>query len=186
MAKINLIPTSISDMVILDPQIFKDERGYFMETYNAEEFNKIGLHMTFVQDNESKSKKGVLRGLHFQTSYPQGKLVRVLQGSVFDVGVDLRAGSSTYGKWEGVILSGQNKRMLYIPEGFAHGFLVLSDIAVFTYKCTNIYYPQYDWGIRYDDPDIGIQWPTADIQKIILSDKDKALPSLKELKITFK
>jgi dTDP-4-dehydrorhamnose 3,5-epimerase len=185
MVKIKLTPTSISDMVILDPQIFKDERGYFMETYNAEEFKEIGLDIPFVQDNESKSKKGVLRGLHFQTKFPQGKLVRVLQGSVFDVGVDLRAGSPTYGKWEGVILSEQNKRMLYIPEGFAHGFLVLSDIAVFTYKCTNTYHPQYDCGIRYNDPDIGIQWPEEYIEKIILSEKDKALPLLRELKITF-
>lgn len=185
MAKITLTPTSIPDMVILDPQIFKDERGYFMETYNGEEFKEIGLNMPFVQDNESKSKKGVLRGLHFQKKFPQGKLVRVLQGCVFDVGVDLRTDSPTYGKWEGVILSEQNKRMIYIPEGFAHGFLVLSDIAVFTYKCTNIYYPQYDCGIRYDDPDIDIQWPTSDIKQVILSEKDKALPSLKELKMMF-
>ncbi|MDD5016810.1 MAG: dTDP-4-dehydrorhamnose 3,5-epimerase [Eubacteriales bacterium] len=185
MAKIIRIDTSIDGLTILEPKIFADKRGYFMETYNRAEFSEIGLHMTFVQDNESQSKKGVLRGLHFQTKYPQGKLVRVLQGSVFDVGVDLRKGSPTYGKWEGVVLSEQNKRMFYVSEGFAHGFLVLSDIAVFSYKCTNLYYPEYDGGIRYDDEEIGIDWPARQVGEVVLSEKDKKLPALSELKIMF-
>ena len=135
--------------------------------------------MEFVQDNQSMSKKGVLRGLHLQVKYPQGKLVRVISGSVYDVAVDLRKGSPTYGKYAGVQLSGENKKMIYIPEGFAHGFLVLSDEAVFTYKCTNLYYPEYEAGIVYNDGDIGIDWP-VDGLKLILSEKDKKLPNFKE------
>ena len=180
MAKIRKIETSITGLVILEPKVFADARGYFMETYNKAEFEEIGLDMTFVQDNESKSGKGVLRGLHFQTKFPQGKLVRVLSGSVFDVGVDLRAGSPTYGKWEGVVLSAENKRMFYVPEGFAHAFLVLSDEAVFSYKCTNMYHPEYDSGIRYDDKDIAIDWP-KDIGEFKLSEKDQNLSTLNEL-----
>ena len=184
MAKVKRIDTSIDGLMILEPQVFADARGYFMETYNTESFKDVGLDVTFVQDNESKSSKGVLRGLHFQTQYPQGKLVRVLQGRVFDVGVDLRGGSPTYGQWEGVVLSGENRRMFYVPEGFAHGFLVLSDTAVFSYKCTNLYHPEYDSGIRYDDPDIGIDWP-IEAGQIVLSDKDKNLKTLSEIKIRF-
>jgi len=184
MAAIKRIDTSIDGLMILEPQVFADTRGYFMETYNAAAFAEAGLPVTFVQDNESQSRKGVLRGLHFQTQYPQGKLVRVLQGRVFDVGVDLRDGSTTYGKWAGVELSADNKRMFYVPEGFAHGFVVLSDTAVFAYKCTNLYHPEYDSGIRYDDPDIGIDWPIP-ANQIILSDKDKQLQSLHEMKIKF-
>ena len=183
MTKIKKIDTSIDGMIVIEPKVFSDERGYFMETYNKEEFEEIGLGVEFVQDNESRSKKGVLRGLHFQTKFPQGKLVRVLQGSVFDVGVDLRKGSVTYGKWEGVFLSEQDQRMFYIPEGCAHGFLVLSDSAVFTYKCTNLYHPEYDSGIIYNDKDIGIEWPTEQIKQIILSDKDKQLKTLSEMRI---
>lgn len=185
MAKIKKIETSIKDLVILEPKAFEDSRGYFMETYNKKEFHEVGLDMTFVQDNESKSSKGVLRGLHFQTKFPQGKLVRVLSGSVFDVGVDLRADSPTYGKWEGVELSAENRRMFYVPEGFAHAFLVLSNEAVFAYKCTNLYHPEYDSGIRYDDPDIAIDWPLKDIGELKLSEKDKNLKLLSELKIKF-
>lgn len=182
MPKIKRVDTRIEGMMILEPKVNKDQRGYFMEIYNQDEFLEIGLDSVFVQDNESMSAKGVLRGLHFQTSYPQGKLVRVIQGTVFDVGVDLREGSATYGQWEAVILSGENKRMFYIPEGFAHGFLVLSEHAVFTYKCTNLYHPEFDCGIRYDDTDIGIDWPIKQSDELILSEKDKDLPTFKQMK----
>ena len=185
MAKFKLTKTSIEGLVIIEPTLFGDERGYFMETYNQDEFKALGLNMRFVQDNQSKSKKGVLRGLHLQTKYPQGKLVRVLRGEVFDVGVDLRKDSPTYGKWEGAILTEANNKMLYVPEGFAHGFLVLSQEAVFTYKCTNLYHPEYDSGIIYSDSDIGIQWPMELVDDIILSDKDRKLKTLKEMKFAF-
>ncbi len=179
MADINVIETAVKDMVIIEPKVFGDERGYFMETYHQEAFSKAGLQMNFVQDNQSMSKKGVLRGLHLQTKFSQGKLVRVISGEVYDVGVDLRKGSLTYGKYVGVMLSGENKRMFYIPEGFAHGFLVLSEEAVFTYKCTQIYHPEYDTGIIYNDPEIGIDWPTDGIE-LLLSEKDTRLPTLSE------
>ncbi len=167
------IETDIKDVYIIEPKVFGDSRGYFEETYQYENFKEAGLDMIFVQDNESKSKKGVLRGLHFQTQYSQGKLVRVLQGEVFDVAVDLRKESETYGKWTGVRLSSENKRMFYIPENFAHGFLVLSDEATFAYKCTNLYYPEFDSGIIWNDEEINIQWPLESIEEILLSEKDK-------------
>lgn len=167
------IETEIKDVYIIEPKVYGDNRGYFEETYQYENFKEAGLDMIFVQDNESKSKKGVLRGLHFQTQYSQGKLVRVLQGEVFDVAVDLRKSSETYGKWTGVRLSSENKKMLYIPENFAHGFLVLSEEAVFTYKCTNLYHPEFDSGIFWNDKDIYIEWPLDGINDAILSDKDK-------------
>ncbi len=167
------IETDIKDVYIIEPKVFGDSRGYFEETYQYENFKDAGLGMIFVQDNESKSKKGVLRGLHFQTKYSQGKLVRVLQGEVFDVAVDLRKNSETYGKWTGVRLSSENKRMFYIPEEFAHGFLVLSDEATFAYKCTNLYHPEFDSGIIWNDEEINIQWPLEGIEEILLSEKDK-------------
>lgn len=179
MASIKVIETQIKDLVIIEPQVFGDDRGYFMETYNQQVFAEAGLRMPFVQDNQSKSKKGVLRGLHLQTQFSQGKLVRVISGEVYDVSVDLRRESPTYGQYAGVILSGENKRMFYIPEGFAHGFLVLSDEAVFTYKCTELYHPEFEAGIVWNDPDIGIKWPMDGID-VLLSDKDKKLPMLKE------
>ncbi|MGI5896948.1 MAG: dTDP-4-dehydrorhamnose 3,5-epimerase [Oscillospiraceae bacterium] len=180
MGKFNFIETKIKGVFIIEPTVFGDERGYFMETYNYNEFKEAGLDMTFVQDNESKSKKGVLRGLHFQTRNSQGKLVRVIEGEVFDVAVDLRNGSETFGKWVGVTLNTENKRQFYIPEGFAHGFVVLSDEAKFVYKCTNFYDPSSEGGIFWNDPDIGIEWPiTADMQ-ILLSEKDKKQPTLRE------
>lgn len=185
MAEINIIKTEIEGLVVIEPSVFSDARGYFVEVYNREVFEKNGLAMNFVQDNESKSKKGVLRGLHFQTKFPQGKLVRVLSGEVYDIGVDLRKGSKTYGQYAGVILSGENKKMFYVPEGFAHGFLVLSDDAVFTYKCTNLYHPEFDGGIIYNDSDINIDWPTKGISEILLSEKDRVLPTLREINITF-
>ena len=152
-----------------------------METYHEKEFKDAGIDVTFVQDNQSKSKKGVLRGLHFQYTNPQGKLVRVIKGEVFDVAVDLRKDSDTYGKWEGVILSEENKKQFYVPEGFAHGFLVLSDEAEFTYKCTNFYDADDEGGILWNDPEIGIEWPVDDIEDVILSDKDKQSKTLKDI-----
>ena len=181
----NFIETKIKDLYIIEPKVFGDNRGYFMESYNRKDFVDAGLDMVFVQDNESKSKKGVLRGLHFQTKHTQGKLVRVTQGEVYDVAVDLRKDSPTYGKWEGVLLSAENKRQFYIPEGFAHGFLVLSDEAVFNYKCTDVYAPEYDGGLLWNDPDVGIEWPLDKIEEIVLSEKDKKQPTLKELDLPF-
>lgn len=182
------IETKIKDLYIIEPKVFGDERGYFMESYNRADFVEAGLNMIFVQDNESKSKKGVLRGMHFQTKHTQGKLVRVTQGEVYDVAVDLRKDSLTFGQWEGVLLSAENKRQFYVPEGFAHGFLVLSDEAVFNYKCTDYYAPEYDSGLLYNDEEVGINWPLEGIEKIILSEKDrkqKTLNELKELDILF-
>ena len=181
----SFIETKIKDLYIIEPRVFGDDRGYFMESYNRNDFVAAGLDMTFVQDNESKSKKGVLRGLHFQTKHTQGKLVRVTQGEVYDVAVDLRKDSLTYGMWEGVILSAENKRQFYVPEGFAHGFLVLSDEAVFNYKCTDFYAPEYDGGLLWNDSDIGIKWPLDKIEEILLSEKDKNQPRLKELDLPF-
>lgn len=181
----NFIETKIKDLYIIEPKVFGDDRGYFMESYNRRDFVEAGLDMVFVQDNESKSKKGVLRGMHFQTKFTQGKLVRATQGEVYDVAVDLRKDSPTYGQWEGVFLSAENKRQFYVPEGFAHGFLVLSDEAVFNYKCTNLYAPEYDGGLLWNDPDVGIEWPLDGIDEIILSEKDKNQKTLKELDLPF-
>ncbi|WP_055069574.1 dTDP-4-dehydrorhamnose 3,5-epimerase [Clostridium massiliamazoniense] len=185
MGNFNFIETKIKDLYIIEPKVFGDHRGYFMESYNAEHFREAGLTMTFVQDNESKSSKGVLRGLHFQTRYTQGKLVRVTKGEVFDVAVDLRKGSPTYGQWEGVILNEENKRQFYVPEGFAHGFLVLSDEAVFNYKCTDFYHPEYDSGLFWNDEDVNIQWPLDRVENLLLSEKDKNQKRLKELDLPF-
>ncbi|WP_238915641.1 dTDP-4-dehydrorhamnose 3,5-epimerase [Clostridium sp. YIM B02555] len=181
MKVVNFNKTNIDGVYIIEPKVLGDNRGYFMETYNKEQFDEAGLNMTFVQDNESKSNKGVLRGLHFQRKHSQGKLVRVTKGEVFDVAVDLRTGSPTYGHWEGVVLNDENKKQFYIPEGFAHGFLVLSDEAVFNYKCTDLYSPEYDGGVMWNDPDINIEWPLDMIENILLSEKDKKHPSLKQL-----
>lgn len=149
----------IEGLCVIEPAVHGDARGYFMETYNQRDMEEEGLDMIFVQDNQSSSVKGVLRGLHFQKNYPQGKLVRVVKGTVFDVAVDLRSDSTTYGKWFGVELSEENKKQFYIPQGFAHGFLVLSDIAEFCYKCTDFYHPGDEGGLAWNDPDIGIYWP---------------------------
>ena len=175
--------TDIEGVYIIKPKVFGDSRGYFMETYNKEEFDKAGLKYNFVQDNQSKSHKGVIRGLHFQTKHPQAKLVRVVSGEVFDVAVDLRKDSKTYGKWVGIILSEDNKKMFMIPRGFAHGFVVLSDSAEFTYKCDDLYHPEDDGGIMWNDPDINIKWP--DVGKKELSEKDKKHPILSESKMEF-
>lgn len=175
--------TEIDGVYIIEPKVFGDSRGFFMETYNENDFKKNGLDYVFVQDNQSKSHKGVLRGLHFQKEHPQAKLVRVVEGEVFDVAVDLRNGSKTYGKWVGVVLSEENKKMFMIPRGFAHGFVVLSETAQFVYKCDDFYHPEDEGGIMYDDPDINIKWPyQGDVE---LSEKDKKHPLLKESKIEF-
>ena len=149
----------IEGLCIIEPTVFGDNRGYFMETYNFNDMKEQGLDMVFVQDNQSMSVKGVLRGLHFQKQYPQGKLVRVIKGRVFDVAVDLRANSDSYGKWYGVELTEENKKQFYIPRGFAHGFLVLSETAEFCYKCTDFYHPNDEGGLAWNDPKIGIEWP---------------------------
>ncbi|SET21956.1 dTDP-4-dehydrorhamnose 3,5-epimerase [Natronincola peptidivorans] len=180
MGKFNFIETDIKGLYIIEPTVFGDNRGYFMETYNYQDFKNAGLDMVFVQDNESKSKQGVLRGLHFQYKHPQGKLVRVTKGEVFDVVVDIRKNSPTYGKWYGAILSEENKRQFYVSEGFAHGFVVLSEEAEFVYKCTDYYHPEDEGGILWNDPDIAIEWPIENLKEIMLSEKDKQWKSLKE------
>ena len=164
------------------PKVFEDSRGYFFESYSKRDFEAAGLDMNFVQDNQSCSVKGVLRGIHFQKNLPQGKLVRVIQGEVFDVALDIRPGSTTYGKWHAVILSEKEQNQFYIPPGFAHGFLVLSEVCIFTYKCTDFYYPEDEGGIIWNDPVIGIKWPDLGM-KYILSEKDKKLPSFSSLSV---
>ena len=159
MGQIKVTKCPIEGLCIIEPTVHGDERGYFMETYNQNDFREAGLNMVFVQDNQSMSVKGVLRGLHYQKQFPQGKLVRVIKGKVFDVAVDLRTHSETYGKWFGVELSEENKKQFYIPQGFAHGFLVLSDVAEFCYKCTDFYHPGDEGGMAWNDPEIGIEWP---------------------------
>lgn len=199
MGQIKVTKASIEGLYIIEPTVHKDDRGYFMETYNQRDMEENGLDLKFVQDNQSMSVKGVLRGLHFQKEYPQGKLVRVIKGAVFDVAVDLRTNSKTYGQWYGVELSEKNKKQFYISEGFAHGFLVLTDTAEFCYKCTDFYHPGDEGGLAWNDPDIGIKWPgligdykgnpdstgyqLADGTPLILSDKDKKWAGIKD---TFK
>jgi dTDP-4-dehydrorhamnose 3,5-epimerase len=184
MSKFKFIETGIAGLTIIEPTVFGDERGYFMETFQKEEFAAAGLPIDYVQDNQSKSKRGVLRGLHFQRKNPQGKLVRVISGEVFDVGVDLRNNSPTYGKHYGVVLSAENKRQFYVPEGFAHGFVVLSETAEFTYKCTRLYDPNDEGGILWNDPALNIDWQIGDITPL-LSDKDTKLPTLADLRFKF-
>lgn len=166
----NIITTSIEGVLIIEPAVFKDSRGFFMETYQRERYTKHGINQTFVQDNLSFSVQGTLRGLHYQVKHPQAKLVQVLTGEIFDVAVDIRSGSSTFGKWTGAYLSDQNKRQLFIPEGFAHGFCVISKIAHFLYKCSDFYAPEDECGIHWADSDISIDWPE---KNPIISDKDK-------------
>ena len=182
MSKFKRIETGIEGLCIIEPTVFGDNRGFFLESYSKKEFEEIGITEEFVQDNHSKSKKGVLRGLHFQTKHSQGKLVRVIKGSVYDIAVDIRKGSKTYGKWYGIELSADNKKMFYIPAGFAHGFLTLEDETEFQYKCTDIYAPQYDSGIMYDDKDLNIDWKLEEygITELTLSEKDKKHQSFKE------
>lgn len=175
--------TEIEGVYIIEPKVFGDDRGYFMETYKESDFIEAGLNYKFVQDNQSKSRKGVLRGLHYQLHHPQAKLVRVISGEVFDVAVDLRKNSPTYGKWVGVILTAENKKMFMIPRGFAHGFVVLSETAEFVYKCDELYHPEDEGGIMWNDPEVGVVWPYDG--EPLLSEKDKKHPSLKESKVAF-
>ena len=178
MGKIEVETNEIEGLKVITPKVFPDERGYFMETYNYNDFKAAGIPQIFVQDNQSASRRGVLRGLHFQKQYAQDKLVRVVNGEVFDVAVDLRDGSKTFGKWFGVVLSAENRKQFFIPRNFAHGFLVLSDYAEFCYKVTDFYHPNDEGGIRWDDPEIGVKWPLQEGVELILSDKDRVWPGL--------
>ena len=174
-----ITPSRIPEVLLIEPEVFGDSRGFFMESWHAQKFAEHGLAVNFVQDNHSRSSRGVLRGLHYQLEQPQGKLVRVVCGSVFDVAVDIRRGSPTFGQWVGVELSGDNHRLLYVPPGFAHGFCVLSESADFLYKCTDYYAPQYEHGIRWNDPEIGIDWPGVDFR---ISEKDAGNGLLREMR----
>ena len=169
-----VVPTVVPDVLVVEPQVLGDARGYFMETWRDNLFRELGIDAGFVQDNQSSSGRGVLRGLHYQIRQPQGKLVRVISGRVFDVAVDLRRGSPACGRWVGVELSAANRRMLWVPPGFGHGFYVLSDLAEFVYKCSDYYAPEHERVIRWDDPDLGIEWPLLPGVDIVLSDKDRA------------
>ena len=183
MGQIKVTPCDIEGLYVIEPTVFKDERGYFVETYNQNDMKEAGLDMVFVQDNQSASKKGVLRGLHFQINYPQDKLVRVVNGEVYDVAVDLREGSETFGKWFGVTLSAENKKQFFIPKGFAHGFIVLSDYAEFCYKVTDFYHPNDEGGLLWKDPEIGVEWPMPEGMTeadLTLSDKDKVWSGISE------
>ena len=168
----------LQGLLIIEPDVFGDNRGYFMESWNRQRYREAGIAFDFVQDNFSLSRRGTLRGLHFQNPLAQGKLVSVLQGEVYDVGVDIRRGSPTFGRWFGMTLSAENKRQFFLPPGFAHGFLVLSEMALFHYKCTDIYSPRDEQGFRWNDPDVGIKWPVANP---ILSKRDAAAPYLKAI-----
>lgn len=164
------LETTIPDVILLEPKIFGDERGFFKETYQFDRYREFGIKLPFVQDNFSRSTKGVLRGLHYQKNFPQGKLVQVVSGEVFDVAVDIRKDSATFGKWFGAVLSGENHRQMYVPPGFAHGFCVLSDSADFSYKCTEYYHPEDEHTILWNDPTLAIDWP---IHEVLVSDKDR-------------
>ncbi len=177
MGKFNFIKTGIEGVIIVEPTVYGDSRGFFMETYQKKDFFEGGITVDFVQDNQSSSTKGVLRGLHYQINHSQSKLVRCIKGEVFDVAVDLRPGSPTYGKWEGVILSEENRRQFFIPKHFAHGFLVLSDTAEFIYKVDDFYYPDDEGGYMWNDPAIGVKWPLSEGMEIKLSEKDKHHPA---------
>ena len=180
-----IISLAIPDVKLIEPDVFGDNRGVFMETYRADQFKEAGIPTNFVQDNMSSSRKGVLRGLHFQKDpYSQGKLVRVVRGEVFDVAVDLRKGSPCFGKWVGDFLSEENKRSLYVPNGFAHGFCVVSDEAVFHYKCTEFYHPEAEGGLRYDDPTVNVEWPKIDVP-FLTSPKDEKAPFLENIDCNF-
>jgi len=173
-------PTRISDVIVVEPDVFGDKRGFFMESWHAKKFAAGGITAQFVQDNHSRSGQGILRGLHYQAKKPQGKLVRVLSGEVFDVAVDLRRTSSTFGEWVGMNLSAENKKMLWVPQGFAHGFYVISKQADFFYKCTDFYAAEYERAIRWDDPDLAIEWPLIDGKTPVLSPKDQAASAFKD------
>lgn len=176
-----VVETRLPGVLIIEPKVFGDERGFFQETYHEQRYQEMGIKERFVQDNHSRSGKGVLRGLHYQLKHPQGKLVRVTQGEVFDVAVDIRQGSPTFGQWHGTILSDENHRQYYVPPGFAHGFLVLSESADFLYKCTDYYYPEDEGAVAWNDPTLGIEWPLTEVS---LSKKDSAAPCLSDMPAT--
>jgi len=176
----NFTKTGISDVILVEPDVFGDNRGFFMETWHTGKFTAGGIAADFVQDNQSRSSRGILRGLHYQVKKPQGKLVRVLSGEVFDVAVDLRKSSATFGQWVGMYLTAENKKMLWVPPGFAHGFYVVSQQADFFYKCTDFYAPEYERAIRWDDPDLAIDWPLVDGKEPILASKDQAAAWFKD------
>lgn len=180
MGQITVETCEIEGLKVITPKVFGDSRGYFFESYNKNDFVNAGITCEFVQDNQSSSKRGVLRGLHFQKNFPQDKLVRCINGEVFDVAVDLRRNSKTFGKWFGVVLSAENKKQFFIPKGFAHGFLVLSDYAEFAYKCSDFYHPDDEGGLIWNDPDIGVEWPLQDGVELIFSDKDTKWRGIKE------
>ena len=180
MGKIKVETCEIEGLKIITPTVFGDERGYFVETYNYNDFKEAGIDQVFVQDNQSASKKGVLRGLHFQINFPQDKLVRVIKGAVYDVAVDLREGSPTFGKWHAELLTEDNKKQFFIPKNFAHGFLVVSDYAEFCYKCTDFYHPNDEGGLLWSDDAIGVEWPVTEDMELTLSDKDTKWGGLKE------
>ena len=182
MGKLTVETCDIEGLKVITPAVHGDARGYFMETYQYNDFKEAGIDVEFVQDNQSASTKNVLRGLHFQINYPQDKLVRVIKGKVFDVAVDLREGSKTFGKWYGVELSEENKKQFFVPKGFAHGFYVMSDYAEFCYKVTDFYHPNDEGGIMYNDPTIGVEWPFAEGTELVMSDKDKAQQSFEDYK----
>lgn len=182
MGKFKIIETPIRGLLLIEGKVFRDDRGFFMESYNYKELSEIGFDLEFVQDNHSFSRKGVIRGLHFQLKYPQGKLVRVISGRVFDVAVDLRVNSSTFGKWFGVELTEGDGLQFYIPPGFAHGFISLKENTHFFYKCTEYYHPEDDFGIIWNDPEINISWPLDGLESIIISEKDNKLPSFREVR----
>ncbi|MGF7002039.1 dTDP-4-dehydrorhamnose 3,5-epimerase [Lachnospiraceae bacterium PFB1-21] len=182
MGQIQVETCEIEGLKIITPTIHGDKRGYFMESYNLEDFKEAGIDTVFVQDNQSSSTKGVLRGLHFQINYPQDKLVRVLRGEVYDVAVDLRKGSPTYGQWQGVLLSEENHKQFFIPKNFAHGFLVLSDSAEFAYKCSDFYHANDEGGILYNDPALDIDWPISEGMELNISEKDQKWPVLSDIR----
>lgn len=180
MGKIQVSTCEIEGLRVITPQVFEDIRGYFLETYHKKDYEEAGITADFVQDNQSRSVQGVLRGLHYQKNYPQAKLMRVLKGEIFDVAVDIREGSKTYGKWFGLVLSEENKKQLFIPEGFAHGFLVLSEVAEIAYKCSDFYQPNDEGGILWSDEEIGIAWPIPEGLEVLLSEKDQQWKGLSE------
>ena len=182
MGKFKIIETPIKGLLLIETKVFKDDRGFFVESYNQRELKEIGLDLNFVQDNHSFSKKGVIRGLHFQLKYPQGKLVRVISGKVFDVAVDLRVDSPTFGEWFGVELIEGDGVQFYIPPGFAHGFISLEENTHFFYKCTEFYHPEDDFGIIWNDPELNINWHLNKVENIIISEKDSKLPSFREVR----
>ena len=180
MGKLTVETCEIEGLKVITPQVMGDARGYFVETYNKRDFEEAGITCEFIQDNQSASKRGVLRGLHFQKEFPQDKLVRCINGEVFDVAVDLRRDSKTFGKWFGVVLSAENKKQFFVPKGFAHGFLVLSDYAEFAYKVSDYWHPNDEGGLKWNDPDIGVEWPLQEGVELIFSDRDTKWGGIKE------